>query len=125
MSPRWPAGGQTVRVNWSVRKSAKTVAEQAGKGEGFSSSSYVSNAIEQRAAEWSEALEYLLDEGWTKRGLREALGTITQPPAFPRRPARTVNVALDTQVGETVARALLVLAREWAAANAELARRLS
>jgi len=130
VSPRWPGGAQTVRVNWSMKKSAKTVAEQAGDGEGYSQASYVSAMIEQRHAGWTAALDFLLfDEEWTKKRVREALVKLPQPQPFPKRPARVVNDALglkgDDRLADTVARALLTLALESVAGNAELDRRLS
>jgi hypothetical protein len=121
---RWPLGAQTVRVNWTLRKSAKAIAERAGAGEGTSQGGYVSALVEACDAEWQAALEYLLDREWKKRDLREVLEAIPRPPAFPTRPLRTVSSAGVEITSETDARALLVLAREAAAGNAELQKRL-
>jgi hypothetical protein len=97
-----------------MKHRAKALAEQAGDGPGSSQGGYVSAVIEQRHAAWGDALEFLLEEGWKKRDIREALEALPQPPAFSKRPARSVGAALETQVGDTVARALLVLALELA-----------
>ncbi len=113
------AARKTPKTSYTIRPGALGVLAGIGN-----QSAYLSAVIEQRHAAWIDALEFLFEEGWKKREIREALDQLPQPPAFSKRPARTVSAALGDQVGDTVARALLVLALEWAAGNAELARRL-
>jgi hypothetical protein len=111
---------KTPKTSYTIRPGALGVLAGVGN-----QSAYLSAVIEQRHAAWIDALEFLFEEGWKKKEIREALDQLPQPPAFSKRPARTVNAAIGSHaVGDTVARALLVLALEWAAGNAELARRL-
>lgn len=124
---------KTIRVTWSIRKGAKTLVERAGQADGSagrhaggaSQSSYVSNLIEQRAAEWEAALEHLLNLGWKKGAIRRACEQLPNPPAFTTRPVQSVRAAVsEGDISEGAARALLVLAKEIAAGNAEFAGRL-
>ena len=102
VSGRWALGSETVRVNWTLRRRAKLIAEGAGEGPGTSVSSYVSSVLEQRFDEMTSALEYLGKAGWAKKEIRDAIE--------------------DGSRGLT---AVSTLRREWLAGNATLRRMLS
>lgn len=124
---RKTTGETTVRVNWSLKRQAKTIAEQAGTGgpgDGASQGGYVSKVLVQRVEGWNAALEYLLACGWTKRQIREVLEELPSVSAFPLQSRAAVRRATSVQVNEAEARALILLALEWNAGNAEVARQL-
>jgi hypothetical protein len=123
----WAGQDLTQRVNWTIRAISKRIIDLAGmKSEGYSISNYISNVIQQRDACWRAALEYLLEHGWTKASVREVCLAIPNPPAFAAKPEGWVKEMVDTKdrLTPATARAFLIVAREYAAGNAELVRRL-
>lgn len=115
--PEGLVGGTKKRVNVMFDPVAHAEAQRAGNV-----SAYISEVVRQRSQEWHAALELLHEEGWKGRKLRDALEGLV-PPAFPRRPTAVVRANAGA-VSESVARAMIVLARELRAGNEEAAKRL-
>jgi hypothetical protein len=95
-------------------------------GEGYSISNYISNVFQQRDANWRAALEYLVKGEWNKKSIREVCLAIPNPPAFTDRAKQWVREMIESpeRLHEAEAQAFLILAKEYAAGNAELVRRL-
>jgi len=113
---------QVAKVCWKIRTGALEVVRLAGGERG--KSNYISNIISQRDAEWQAALDYL--EGlWPKKSIRDVCEAMPNPQAFTMSPKRAVWNAVEApNLTDTEARAFLVVAKEFAAGNEELRRRL-
>lgn len=105
--------------DFTLSPEALALLERVGNASG-----YVDALVRQRHEEWSQALVHLLERGWTKPELRRVLDQIATPPAFPQRPSLSAGPAVEGTIGEVEARAILVLARERAAGNEDVAARL-
>jgi hypothetical protein len=115
---------QVVKVCWKIRKGALEVVRLAGGERG--KSNYISNIITQRDNEWQGALSFLEHDGWTPATIRAICEAHPNPVPFSLNAKRAISkgpIELE-KISETVARAFLVLAKEFAAGNEELRRRL-